>query len=106
MITKEELTDWLMVVEREKSVKSLEKYIDKYIKENVLNGKYKFSFDTEEAGSNFGYYWYDSKLSEENQEIVQNTVIDNYKKFGFEVTVKKCIGHRAIVEFRNVNKAI
>lgn len=96
MITKKQLRDWLDDSERTKVLEQMESYIDKTIKENVLNGRTTFEVHTVNGNSFWGinktsFYllWYSKKLSEENLKIVRSKIIEMYQENYFDVTIRK-----------------
>ncbi|MHC5227544.1 hypothetical protein ACYSNW_04605 [Enterococcus sp. LJL99] len=116
MIDREDLKDWMKESERQKSIEKLEKYIDKVIKANVLEGKYTFFVTTgtwgERSSEKTEFYdlWYDETLSKNNQSIVHNKILDKYTKNGFNVKIDRVDcgwNHQYLaLKFSNVNELV
>lgn len=120
MIDKEKLKDWLAVGEREKHFERIREYVNEIIKDNALEGKTSFLVSTgyrldtpysmSPGKSDFYDIWNCEGLSRENRRIVQNKIIDGYRKAGFDVElVYKDYGHNETFEalsFVDIDNAV
>jgi hypothetical protein len=116
MITKADLKDWLAENDRKKYEEKLEEFIDRKIKENAIAGNRTFYIATgkytREGSQKTGFYllWNTEHLSEENRKIVQDKVIEKYRKFGFIVvrTTVDCGWHNNYfaLQFKDIHKLI
>lgn len=94
MITKEQIKDWLQIKVRQKSEVEIEKYIDKQLKENLMNGVTSFNIVTHKTkpghygmlySTEFNEIWNNPELSEDNKKKAQMNVIEKYRKNGFPI---------------------
>ncbi len=116
MINKNDLKDWLKEADRKRAIAKIEEVLDSAIKRNALAGKYDFMVSTgrytRDGSEKTDFYniWYNQELSDENQNIVQATVIKKYKDAGFDIAIGShdCgwSNFYRCVKFKNINKLI
>lgn len=116
MVTKEQLKDWLDESARRDYEEKLEKFIDRFIKINALQGNLSFYISTGEytrdgsIETEFYNLWYTNDLSKENRNIVHERILKKYRDTGFDVeeTTVDCgwHNHYFALKFNDIDKVI
>lgn len=95
MITIEQLKDWNDIKARQRLQERIEGYIDETIKRSVLSGNLTIRVSTGYHGrdihskSDFYNLWLNKDISQSSLEVVQNRIIEKYKKLGLMVTKER-----------------
>ena len=118
MIDKNDLKDWLDESSRNKHFQKIKDFVNREIRKHALEGEKTFYISTGRAcnikhtheKTPFYNIWHCEGLSRDNARIVQNRIIEGYKKSGFDIekVFIDCGWHSNYegIQFKNIHNAI